>query len=322
MATSVLIVGLGSIGMGYDLHHGHDVNKIYTHARAFSLHPDFYLVGAVDPEQKLCEIFEQEYKAPAYSDVEGALIHHKPQLVIIAAPTQYHCVILHKVLEMSEPHTILCEKPLSYSWDEASSMVDLCVKNNVDLYVNYMRRSDPAVIDIKERLDNGQIETPLKGLCWYSKGFKHNGSHFFNLLEFWLGKLESATIIDNGRLWAGEDPEPDVKLVFSRGTVIMLAAWEEKFSHYDIEFIAQNGRLRYESGGNIVNWQGVESDKNFDGYTRLSSKKQTINSGMNSYQLNVAEQLSLSINNDFLLCSGAEALITQKNMHNILEKRE
>ena len=51
MSFSVLIVGLGQIGMGYDLHH--DVNnQIYTHARAFSQHPDFYLIGAVDSEKK------------------------------------------------------------------------------------------------------------------------------------------------------------------------------------------------------------------------------------------------------------------------------
>ena len=45
MEYSVVIVGLGAIGMGYDL----DLtNVIYTHAKAFRAHSDFYLVADID----------------------------------------------------------------------------------------------------------------------------------------------------------------------------------------------------------------------------------------------------------------------------------
>ena len=322
MSFSVLIVGLGQIGMGYDLHH--DVSsQIYTHANAFSQHPDFHLVGAVDPEKKKRDMFELTYHCPSYSDLDVALSEHKPHLVIIAVPTQYHFTILNQVLEKSEPRAVLCEKPLSYNLDKANSMVELCYEKNVSLYVNYMRRSDPAVIEIKRRLDTNEIVTPIKGIAWYSKGFQHNGSHFFNLLEFWLGPFKSAEVLNSGRLWENLDPEPDVRLVFSRGIVVMLAAWEEKFSHYGIELLGKNGRLRYEKGGKVIEWQGLQDDRDFDGYTTLNEKPDIINSGVERYQWHVADQLALAFNGtNHHLCSGVEALTTLKNMQTIIEKRE
>jgi len=322
MSFGVLIVGLGQIGMGYDLHQSSATSQIYTHARAFSQHSDFFLIAAVDPDKQQREIFQQKYQCPAYTEINEALNHHNPYLVIIAVPTQYHYATLCQVLEQSEPQAVLCEKPLSYSLDEANVMVELCSKKNVNLYVNYMRRSDPAVIEIKRRLDSGEIATPVKGTCWYSKGFQHNGSHFFNLLEFWLGPFESAEILETGRLWEGSDPEPDVRLVFSRGTVVMLSAWEEKFSHYGIELLATNGRLRYEQGGEFVYWQGLQGDQNLDGYITLKNEAETINTGMERYQWHVAEQLSLVFYGDkYQLCSGVEALTTLQNMHSIIDKR-
>ena len=38
-----LIVGLGDIGLKYDL--GLSKRFVYTHARAISIHPDFELIG-------------------------------------------------------------------------------------------------------------------------------------------------------------------------------------------------------------------------------------------------------------------------------------
>ena len=95
-----------------------------------------------------------------------------------------HSLTLKEVLAHSTPKLILCEKPLAYDLDEAGEMVEACESAGVKLFVNYMRRADPGAIEIKARIESGQIATPIKGVAWYSKGFLHNGSHFFNLLEF------------------------------------------------------------------------------------------------------------------------------------------
>lgn len=321
MNFGVVIVGLGQIGMGYDLHldpNGH----VYSHARAFSRHSNLQLIAGVDPEAQRRGDFEQVHQCPAYADIDVALRNHQPDLVVIAVPTPVHGKTLRQVLEHACPKAVLCEKPLSYDLEEARDMVRICAAKGISLYVNYMRRSDPGSIEIKRRLDAGEIETPLKGVVWYSKGFLHNGSHFFNLMEYWLGPMLTAEVLAPGRLWDGVDPEPDVRVAFTKGAIVFLAAWEEVYSHYTVELMAPNGRLRYERGGELISWQSVEADPNFSDYTVLAVEPRSIPSGMDRYQWHVAEQLAAALaGRSCSLCSGVQALQTLESMQTIIGMR-
>lgn len=320
MSSGVLIVGLGQIGMGYDL--GLDpATHVYSHARAFSQHPKFHLIGAVDPDSRRRHNFTSTYGVPAYSELESALAEHRPSLIVIAVPTQFHAQTLRRVMDLSSVKAVLCEKPLSYDLDEARMMVKKSAAHHISLYVNYMRRSDIGVIECKRRLDSGEMGTPGKGVVWYPKGFLHNGSHFFNLLEYWLGPMGGSLVLSRGRLWDGIDPEPDVQVTFERGTVVFLAVCEESFSHYTIELLSHNGRLRYEQGGKLIQWEPARPDPHFKGYTKLSGTPEVIESGMDRYQWHVAEQLARAVDGlDAHLCSGADALRTLSSMKAILER--
>mgnify|MGYP006424554935 FL=1 len=57
MELSVVIVGLGAIGMGYDLD---STDTISTHAKAFQAHSDFYLVAGIDCNIENRRIFEEK----------------------------------------------------------------------------------------------------------------------------------------------------------------------------------------------------------------------------------------------------------------------
>lgn len=319
MKVNTLIVGLGKIGMGYDLDLNPD-DHILSHARAFSLHAAFQLVGGVDPADSMRCRWEQEYRCKAYTDITTALKCVQPELVVIAVPTEAHAEVLQSVLEHSKPLAILCEKPLSFDIDEARSIVRTCYDRGVRLFVNYMRRSDPGVTEIKRRFTSGEIVTPIKGVVWYTKGFLHNGSHFFNLLEYWLGEVTDSHICATGRLWDKDDPEPDVRVSFQRGTIVFLAGREEKFSHYTVELLAQNGRLRYEQGGRRIEWQPVHADTKLKDYHVLSPGIEVIPSGMDRYQWHVAEQLAESLSGrPAQLCCGAEAFRTLESILHIIK---
>ena len=310
MAESCVIIGLGQIGMGYDLDVT-DESVIYTHARAVNVHPAFRLVGAVDISLVQRVRFERRYGAPTFDNVESALQALQPDVVVIATSSESHGSILIKVLDTCHPKLVLCEKPLSYKLDEACDMVEMCKKADIDLFVNYMRRADPAVNEIKRRIDNDEIAKPFKINAWYSKGIFNNGSHFLNLLEFWLGDMPSATLINPGRLWDNHDPEPDVKLQFEKGTVVFRSAWEEAFSHCCIELLSQTGCLRYEKGGEAIEWRGVRPDPNFADYQILEEQGETIANGMGIYQWHVYDQISKHLaGKATTLCTGSQALTT------------
>lgn len=320
MRYKTLIVGLGQIGMGYDSELD-PAEYVYSHARAFSQHPNFQLVGGVDSNPHTREKFEYLYKCPAYPDLETALHLLEPSILVIAAPTHLHSKILLSAINKAPLKAVLCEKPLSYDLPESELMVQACRDQGILLYVNYMRRSDVGVLEVKRRIVSGEIQMPIKGMVWYSKGFLHNGSHFFNLLEYWLGPMQDSEMLSSGRTLDAGDSEPDIQVQFERGSIVFLAAWEEAFSHYAVELLSPSGRLRYEYGGKRIQWQSAQPDSNLRGYTVLSEKQDTIASGMDRYQWHVAEQLALGLNgDDAQLCSGEDALRTLKNMKQILEK--
>ena len=317
-----MIIGLGQIGMGYDL--ALDSREaVYTHARAFSMHPAFELVGAVDPAVAQRDRFKQYYTQSAYHTIASALQAHTASVVVIASPTAQHSLALKEVLSHSTPKVILCEKPLAYDLAEAREMVAACEAAGVKLFVNYMRRADPGAIEIKARIESGQIAAPIKGVAWYSKGLLNNGSHFFNLLEFWLGSFIRAKILDAGPLWDNQDPEPDVQVEFERGKIVFIAAWEDAFSHYTIELLSPSGRLRYEQGGALIAWQSTHADPNIAGYQVLQNVPKMIVNGMKRYQWNVADQLANALENKpHTLSTGRQSLATLEALHQIINLRE
>ena len=313
MPFKVLVVGLGQIGMGYDLLL--EAELIYSHARAFARHPAFELVGGVDPDAERRAVFEQTYACPAYADIGAALVARAVDVVTIAVPTSYHQAALMEILEHARPQAILCEKPLADDLGAAQAMVDACASKGVTMYANYIRRSDPGAIEVERRIACGLIEAPLKGVVWYSKGLRHNGSHFLNLLEYWLGPVRKMAVIQPGRLLQDGDAEPDLDITFERGRAVFLAAREEDFSHYTVELIAANGRLRYERGGARIEWQSIAKDEQLDGYTRLSELPEVIPSDMGRYQWHVADQLAAVLQGRVAqLCTGTEALISLINI--------
>jgi len=310
MILRALVVGLGQIGMGYDLKHNPD-QYVMTHARAFQIHPAFELVGGIDSDDMRLSAFESEYDCPVYSDLVCALKDCNPDVVVIATPTATHLQVLVTVIRESKPRAIICEKPLTYDISEATKMVESCEAIGIRLFVNYMRRSDSAVIEVKSRIDKGIISQPVKGVCWYSKGLIHNGSHFFNLLQYWLGSVANFEIINKGRLWNDEDPEPDLKVDFKLGTVFFLSAREEDYSHYTVELISAGGRLQYAQGGSQVMWQSVIDDPSCEGYQILNPAVETISSDMNRIQIQVLDHLIKSINGEeSSICTARDALIT------------
>ncbi len=314
-----LVIGLGQIGMGYDLHHDPD-QFILTHARSFQVHPAFELVGGADSDSSRVNMFKAEYSKPGYTDLAIALADLKPEVVVIATPTAQHYETFGSLLKVIKPAAILCEKPLAYSFDEATAMASACDNEGIKLYVNYMRRSDTGVAEIKVRIRHDDIKSPVKGICWYSKGLLNNGSHFLNLLQHWLGHVTGFHLLDKGRWWNELDPEPDVQINFECGTIYFLAAREENYSHYTIELIASNGRLRYERGGSQIIWQPVIAHPAVDGYQVLDPMPEAIKSDLDHAQWHVADQLAADLaGQGSRICSGSEALRTSVILDQIVQ---
>lgn len=308
MTYRALVVGLGKIGMGYDINVGPKA-RIATLARAFSEHPEYELVGGVDLDSARRELFQVHYALPAFANLDTAIKKTGPDVVAIAVPTEAHYQVFSQVMQLGTMKMILCEKPLSYDLIEANEIVSLASKSGVMLFVNYMRRCNSAVIEVRRRIVSKEITGPIKGICWYSKGLFNNGSHFLNLFQYWLGDVLNFQVINAGRLWEDHDPEPDVKIEFESGVIYFHAAREENFSHHSVELVAANGRLRYEWGSML--WQPSGPDSDNSGYIVLNSNAEVIESDTPRLQWAVVDQMARYLSGeDTSICTGSQGLST------------
>ena len=309
MSWKCLVIGLGNIGMGYDIEI-EDLNIIQTHCRAIELHPAFVLVGAVDPSEALQIEFYKKYKKPVFKQIEEALVMLNADIYIIACPTHLHYSTLTKILDSTSPKVIICEKPLSYDLNEAEAMLKLCNERDVKLLVNYIRRSDLGAIEIKRKIDVEEIQSPIKGICYYSKGFLHNGSHFLNLLKYWLGEVKQFKELSKGKQLNQFDAEPDVYVSFEKGDVIFMSTWDQEMPYHAIELVSKSGKLLYLDGGELIEWR---ARGNFDSILPISNS-------MNVYQWQVYDNIwkMLSGKASCELCEAQEGFETVKDIKEML----
>jgi len=97
----ILIVGLGQIGLQFDLQLKQDEFTL-THSRAFSSHKNFILLAGVDNDKEQRDIFSQTYSLPTYSSLTKALKTHNPDIVVIATSTK-NIVLIGDQMQLSQP---------------------------------------------------------------------------------------------------------------------------------------------------------------------------------------------------------------------------
>lgn len=307
MTWKVLLIGLGDIGFKYDLKEPENI--IQTHARAFGLHDKFEIIGGIDPSDENREKFQRVYGVCTFETITSAFKAITADVVVIASPTKFHLENLKEVLSCYKPLVILMEKPAVYTKEQAQKMVDISSEFSVPILINLVRRADSSVIEIMKRINNGIIRLPCKGVVWYSKGLIHNACHFIDLLSFWLGKPTKIEILNAGRKINDFDIEPDLRIQFSDSIIYFIAKNNEEFSYYNIELLAENGRLTFGSGDIPISWQ-AKSNNNMG----LESTLTEIKNELYQYQFNVVNDIERFLNNQSILLPTLEAHVEIMNL--------
>jgi len=311
----VLIVGLGRIGMGYDLL-GSALNSAQTHAAAFSAHEAFQLVGGVDADVSQRRLFERHFYLPSYSELELALRSVSADVVVIAVPTADHRSTIEMLLRMTAPEAILCEKPLSFSTNDARSIIDLCKRMQTKLFVNYVRRCGPGINIVRERIFCGNMQNPVEGIVRYTNGVLNNGSHFVNLMEYWLGDVNGGELLTAGKVLDSGDTDADFLLRFVRGEVKFVAGKAEKDWGNSVELQFQNGCLEYDRRQSEIVWKPLYKKNNKK--TQRAEAREIIKNDSGRYQWYVANELFKALDGkESCICTGKAALMTLINIASV-----
>jgi len=242
---------------------------IQSHAAAWIHHPGVELVALCDSDSSRLAGAAVRWKVRnTYTDAARMLRETAPEIVSLCTPDPTHASLLSLVCAAPSVRAVLAEKPLALEVDEAERLVDLAERREIVLAVNYVRRYAPSHRALKRWLD----DEPLGGIelvrGTYTRGLKHNGTHWLDLARFLVGEIESVT--GSGRVEPdARDATIDVALELSTGARGMLHGLEVPYSLFEIELLGERGRVRVFDGGQRFEVAGVAPSRRFPGFREL-----------------------------------------------------
>ncbi len=139
--TRVAVVGVGLMGR--------------NHVRVYSEMPNVELAAIVDENPALASPLSDLYRIPLYKDYRKMVEEIKPDAVSVAVPTEFHYEVVKGLLEMG--CNVLVEKPIAATLDQAWELLNLADRYNRILTVGHIERFNPAIIELKRRLDSGEL---------------------------------------------------------------------------------------------------------------------------------------------------------------------
>lgn len=292
------VIGLGKIGLQYDLNHS---DFILTHSKAFDQHTAFELCGATSISSDDRKLFEKTYQKHSYQTGKALLEESKPDVVSICTPTDTHFEVIQEVLK-HPVKALLVEKPFTSSSQQAETLTELCHKKNIPLYVNYMRRAEPEILNLKANLAQGLFGHVQNVHMRYTGTPLNTASHFIDLFSFLFGQACDLKMIDHNRF---DLHFKDIKVSFEQ-----LSSSDTSVNEFEI--IGTQCLYSYLQGGIIVSERTRVENEIFPGHFHFSMP-QIRKTQMNLNMKNVLDQLAISLaGKPSTLCTGRQACETLK----------
>lgn len=268
-AYSVLIVGCGHIAGGWDAIG--DDSMVRTHAKAYLNHGGFRLAGCVDPDAERRLAFQALWGVErSFADISEAE-DLAFDVASVCSPPEVHAPQLERLLEMSIG-VVFCEKPLTANLTSSKRLVEAFEAEGRPLAVNYGRRWDPSMAELKREIAVGGWGRLLTAQGLYTKGIFANGSHMVDLLHFLLGPLEPVAVLRVVEDYLPTDPTLDAVLRTQDGAIIHMAACDRRaFTVFELDLVFEKGRVTLGDAGFRIMKRRIVDDARFDGYRVLES---------------------------------------------------
>lgn len=135
------VIGVGSMGR--------------NHARVYASMEGVELVAICDTDAATADRVGAMYRCRAYTDFREMLEQERLDLVSIVVPTKHHYEVAYEVIEHGV--ALLIEKPIAASVEDGQALVEAARRRGVLLTVGHVERFNPALIALKEQLDDHEL---------------------------------------------------------------------------------------------------------------------------------------------------------------------
>ncbi|MGE0441743.1 MAG: Gfo/Idh/MocA family protein [Gemmatimonadales bacterium] len=265
MTLRAAVVGCGFIGASGT----NPAGGIQSHAAAWRAHPGVTLAGLVDPDPERRDAAAARWGAPAFESVAAMLAAIRPQVVSVATPDATHAEVLGLVLAAPSVRAVLAEKPLALDPVAAERLAAEASERGIVLSVNHVRRFAPSHRQLARWLGGGPIGPIELVRGCYTRGLKHNGTHWLDLVRWLVGEIDA--VEGHGDVPPGaDDATIDVSLQFAggaRGRLHGLTA--VPYSLFELDLIGRDGRVRVIENGARIECFGVGASRRFPGFREL-----------------------------------------------------
>lgn len=140
------VIGVGSLGR----HHARVYREIET----------TQLVAVADPDYDAVARITEDTLTHGYADFREMLDREELDVISVVVPTEYHHDVAREVIQRGIH--VLVEKPIARHPDEGQHLVDLAENHDVTLMVGHIERFNPAIVEIKRRLQQQELGQLLK----------------------------------------------------------------------------------------------------------------------------------------------------------------
>ena len=307
MKYRAALVGCGKIGTEFA--DDPRVAGIYTHAGAYSACSNTELVAVCDADAtKAARCGERWNVSAVYTDIDRLLEEQQPEIISVCTPDETHAEILITALQSAGLRAVLAEKPLALDMHQAQDVVQLAEERGVLLAVNYSRRYSTGHWQLREMIQSGGIGAIQKVSGLYTKGVRHNGSHWFDLARWLIGEVTAVQGF-NPRSDLDRDPTLDVWLMFeSKASGFLQGCSADAFSVFEMDIIGTQGRLRLIDSGHRVECFTVADSPYYSGYTALHKSHEQDGELDNTLLNAVADLVHCVAQAEQPRCSGQDGL--------------
>jgi len=134
-----------------------------NHARVYSELPEAELVGVSDADSAVAEDVASRYGVKAFMDYRRLIQEVHPEAVTVAVPTVLHEEVTIAALEAGAH--VLVEKPIAADLDQGRRMIEKAHLCNRHLMVGHIVRFNPAMQELKKRLQRGELGRIFQIIC-------------------------------------------------------------------------------------------------------------------------------------------------------------
>lgn len=331
----VAIIGCGLIGAQWDA--GADAGQLasysLTHAAGFTKNPGAQLLACCDHELARAQQAAQRWGAPhAYDDPRRLFAEHAIDIAVVAAASSARWSVIEPALAAGV-RVLVIEKPLATTLEESRRLVDALEASGARSLVNFSRRWDPAMNDLRGRIQRGELGRVQRLVGTYGKGLSNNGSHMIDLVANLTGAqpLRARSLgspLEQGEAdWSGgADTALDVQIEYGfadggsgsdapgraageRFQLTMLGSDQRAFTCFELRVTGTLGMADLSLGGRQVTLTGLRADPQYAGYTIPDAPQALPARNLEAMDNMVAEALRLASGEQRAASCGARAAL-------------